>query len=200
MKKKTTPIVYKRNFFLVYILIFSVLFSASACHCDQEPEKQANNKVLALKFNGNSNEFLQGKEYKFFNETERFTLLHSKEVLENETISKIIYKETNALIFKATSTIYPTRGEIIIPEDFISADNFQRVTTDDFVSPQNGYSEMEEYDLAPTLFMELWSKVQNLEKVRDYLQSNPEQEIKIFLHKPFLDNDKEHHWIFFLKN
>jgi len=36
--------------------------------------------------------------------------------------------------------------------------------------------------------------------VREYLQSNPSQQVQVFLYKPTIDSSINNRWIFILKN
>ena len=82
-------------------MVLYLFFLTSACHCDDEPEKFADNKVLLLRFNTDAN-FTEGKEYKYFNETGKFTPVLSKQSTGNSNTVSISYKEINALLLKPT--------------------------------------------------------------------------------------------------
>jgi len=200
MTKTITSYLKKSKLYLMVVGFFSIFFLTSACHCDQEEDKIADNKVLVLKFNDNTNDFIEGKEYKSFNKTDEFTLNVTKESNANEVITNITYAQTNALVLKTSTVPLPGKGQILIPEDFSSADTFARVETNDYVAPKNGYKELESYILDESHFSDLWSKIQSLVKVREYLRSNPEQQIQIFFHQHSLEKNTEGNWIFILKN
>lgn len=200
MTKKITFYLKKSKLFLMMIGFFSIFLLTSACHWDQEEDKIADNKVLLLKFSDDTNDFIEGKEYKSFNKTDEFTLNVTKENHANEIITNVTYAQTNALLLKASTLPLPAKGQIIIPEDFSAADTFARVETDDFVLPKNGYKELESYILDESYFIDMWSKIQSLVKVREYLNSNPEQQIQIFFHQHSIENNTEGNWIFILKN
>lgn len=172
----------------------------SACHWDQDEDKIADNKVLILKFSDDTNDFIKAKEYKSFHKTDQFSLTVSKETNPNEIITNITYTETNALILKASTLLSPEKGKIIIPQDFSNADTFARVETNDFVSPKNGYKTLESYNLDESHFIEMWTKIQSLVKVREYLNSNPNQQIQVFFHQHSIENNTDGNWIFILKN
>ena len=87
----------------------------------------------------------------------------------------------------------------MIPQNFINATAFERVETNDFVTPQNGYKEVESYVLDESHFIDMWAKIQSLVKVREYLKSNPNQQIQVFFHQHSIENTAGN-WIFFLKN
>lgn len=200
MTKKITFYLKKSKLFLMMIGFFSIFLLTSACHWDQDEDKIADNKVLLLKFSDDTNDFIEGKEYKSFNKTDEFTLNVTKENHANGIITNVTYAQTNALLLKASTLPLPAKGQIIIPEDFSAADTFARVETDDFVLPKNGYKELESYILDESYFIDMWSKIQSLLKVREYLNSNPEQQIQIFFHQHSIENNTEGNWIFILKN
>lgn len=200
MIKRITLHLKKSKLFLILVGFLSIFLLTSACHWDQDEDKVADNKVLLLKFSDDTNDSVKVKEYKFFNNTDQFTLTVTKQNNTYEIITDVRYKETNALQLKVSTLLLPAKGKIMIPEDFSSADTFARVETNDFVLAKNGYKELESYTLAESHFIDLWSKVQSLAKVREYLRSNPEQQIQIFFHQHSIENNTEGNWIFILKN
>ena len=199
MTKKITFHLKKSKFYLMILGFFSIFFLTSACHWDQDEDKIADNKVLILKFSDDTNDFIEGKEYKSFNKTDKFTVTVSKETTPDEIITNVTYTETNALLLKALTLPLPEKGKIIIPQDFNNATAFERVETNDFVTPQNGYEEVESYILDESHFIDLWAKIQSLVKVREYLKSNPNQQIQVFFHQHSIENSQGN-WIFILKN
>lgn len=199
MTKKITFHLKKSKFYLMIVGFFSIFFLTSACHWDQDEDKVADNKVLILKFSHDTNDFIEGKEYKSFNKTDQFTVTVSKETTPDEIITNVTYTETNALLLKTSTLPLPEKGKIIIPQDFSNATAFERVETNDFVTPQNGYEEVESYILNESHFIDMWSKIQSLVKVREYFKSNPNQQIQVFFHQHSIENTQGN-WIFILKN
>lgn len=200
MTKTITSHLKKSKLHLMIVGFLSIFILTSACHWDQDEDKIADNKVLVLKFSDDTNDFIKGKEYKSFNKTDEFTLNVTKESNANKIITNITYAQANALVLKTSTVPLPAKGQIIIPEDFSAEHTFARVETNDFVAPKNGYKELESYILDESHFIDLWSKVQSLVKVREYLRSNPEQQIQIFFHQHSIENNTEGNWIFILKN
>ena len=198
---KTITFYFKQSkAFLLIVGFFLTFLLTSGCHFDQGEVKIATNKVLVLKFDEESKDFSWGREYLYYDHPETFTVTANKEMSAEGTVISIFYEEENALLLKATAKHAPLEGEILIPEDFKSSDHFERVTTNDFVTPANGYKEMSE-DLLPEVHFEnMWSKVQSLVKVREYLQSNPNQQVQVFLYKPTIESSNNNRWIFILKN
>ena len=63
-----------KKILLVSTSLFSILVLTSACYCEDDQKKSAENNVLLLKFNQNDGDFTAGKEYSYFNDTETFTI------------------------------------------------------------------------------------------------------------------------------
>jgi len=198
---KTITLYFKQSkAYLLIVGFISTFLLTSACHGDHGEVKIPTNKVLVLKFDEESKDFNWGREYLYYDHPETFTVTINKEMNADGTVTSIFYKEENALLLKATAKHAPLEGEILIPEDFKPADYFERVTTNDFVTPMNGYKELSE-DLLPEVHFEnMWSKVQSLKNVREYLQRNPSQQVQVFLYKPTIDSSINNRWIFVLKN
>lgn len=200
MIKKITFDLKQSKAYLLIVGFFLTFFLTSGCHSDQEEVKIPTNKVLVLKFDEQSKDFKQAREYLYYDHPKTFTVTVNKEIIAEETVLSIYYEEEHALLLKATTKPAPSEGKILIPEDFKPADHFERVTTNDFVVPVNGYREISE-DLLPEVhFDNMWSKVQSLVKVRKYIQSNPNQQVHVFLYKPTIESANNNRWIFILKN
>jgi len=200
IKKYVLPFTSNNKKLWLITGLFAVMFLTSACHCDEDEEKIPNNKVLLLKFDKETATFTEGREYKYYDHPETFTVSLSRYTNGSETITDIFYKERNALLLKTTSTPAPAKGNILIPEDFSPAGSFDKVATNDFVTPANGYKEISEDKLTATQFTALWSNVQSLVKVREYLKSNPDQQVQVFYYQPIADNVNNSSWFFILKN
>ncbi len=76
--------------------------------------------------------------------------------------------------------------------------DFDAVLTDDYVFPLNGFLNVfnpnnEEYD-----YQRVWSAVQSLVKVRQYLKENPTQEVKLFLYSPSVGVGDPLDWDWFI--
>ena len=200
MAKKITFYLRKSKLYLLIVGFFSTFLLTSACHFDQGEVKIPTNKVLVLKFDEESKDFSWGREYLYYDHPKTFTVTANKEINAEETVINVFYEEENALLLKATAKHALLEGDILIPEDFKPADHFEKVTTNDFVTPANGYKEISE-DLLPEVHFEsMLSKVQSLVKVREYLQTNPNQQVQVFLYKPTIKSSNNNRWIFILKN
>ena len=114
---------------------------------------------------------------------------------------KLIYQEANQVIFDG-SIIWMGKGYITIPQNILPANQFQRVLTNDIIFPRAGYENVfnpneTEYD-----YEQVWASVQGLVKVREYLKSNPNATIKLFLYTPSVGvgNPEDWDWIIFMKD
>lgn len=200
IKKYVLPFTSNNKILWLITGLCTVIFLTSACHWDQEEEKIPNNKVLLLKFDQETANFTEGREYKYYAHPETFTVSLSRHTNGSNTITNIFYKERNALLLKTSSSTVPEEGKILIPEDFNPAVSFERVSTSDYVTPANGYKEITEHKLTNMQFLALWSNVQSLAKVREYLKSNPKQQVQVFYFQPISDNTYKSKWFFILKN
>lgn len=113
----------------------------------------------------------------------------------------MIYQDINELLFDG-SIVWMGKGYIKYPRNFIPANRFEIVLTSDYVIPKNGFENVfnpnnTNYDYSP-----IWSSVQSLVKVREYLRSNPNSTAKLFLYTPNVGagNPEDWDWIIFLKN
>ena len=89
---------------------------------------------------------------------------------------------------------------MIFPQSLLDADQFQRVITDDYVLP-NGFENIFNQGNQAFDYERVWGVVQSLAKAREYLRSNPEQTVKMFLYTPSvgMGNPKDWYWIIYLK-
>lgn len=182
---------------LFFTGLASVFLLTSACHYDESEDMVASNKVLLLKLSYSEHTLQGGKEYKYFNTSDSFTL-----VAQEEKLVSLIYKELNAVLFKGVYPFASGTTQILLPEKFTSATDFERVLTQDVVVPSNGYRELAGTHMNDALFGSLWTHVQSLVKVREYLRENPGQQVQVYLHKPVTGSltPDNAHWLFFIKN
>jgi hypothetical protein len=84
----------------------------------------------------------------------------------------------------------------------IDSNQFQRVVTNDTIVPQNGFEYVSPITWTWTHddYLFVWNSVQTLVKVRESLQSNPQQTVKIFL---YTSGDQggysRDYWVIYLK-
>lgn len=187
---------------LFFTGLASVFFLTSACHCDESEDMVASNKVLLLKLSYGEHTLQGGKEYKYFNTSDTFTLVAKEVAAQEEKLVSLVYKELNAVLFKGVYSFASGTTQILLPEKFTPATDFERVLTQDVVTPSNGYRELAGTHMNDALFGSLWSRVQSLVKVREYLRENPGQQVQVYLHKPATGSltPDNTHWLFFIEN
>ncbi|MCK9163602.1 MAG: hypothetical protein M0O93_04565 [Bacteroidales bacterium] len=193
---KQINLIFKPIAILIVVCLSSLLFSS----CERN-EEYADSKLLMLKVDYLSNEFEGGTETVYSVPNHSFTITTQYNAPGDFGNIKLIYQEVNKTIFDG-SIIWMGRGEISIPQNILPADQFQHVLTNDIVFPSAGYENVfnpneTEYD-----YSQIWASVQGLVKVREYLESNPNATIKLFLYTPSvgMGNPEDWDWIIFIKN
>ena len=88
------------------------------------------------------------------------------------------------------------------PQNLLNANQFDTVMTTDYVTPSAGFVNVFNPDNTTYSYNEVWTSVQSLVKVRQYLYSNPNASVKLFLYTPSvgIGNPAEWDWIIFMKN
>ena len=153
-------------------------------------------KVLMLNVDYTTNKFMGGKELEFSQNSETFTITIEYKSPSDFGYLKLYYEEIDELIFFGTIT-WMGLGKMIFPQDLLGANQFKVVNTKDNLFPKNGFENIfpNEFDI------KAWYAVQNLVKTREYLYSNPEQTVKVFLYTPSvgMGNPKDWYWVIYLK-
>jgi hypothetical protein len=156
-------------------------------------------KVLMLTVDYMTNTFMGGKEFVFSNNSDTFTITH--EYREGLVFGyfKLFYKEIDEQLFYGT-VIRMGTGQMIFPKDLLVPNQFQTKNTNDTILPQNGFETVFNY-YGHTKYVDVWNVVQHLVKVREYLQSNSNQKVKISLYTPDIGgvNYNIAYWIIYLK-
>lgn len=183
------------------VLISIVALSLNLFSSCQVIEDNATSKLLMLKVDYLTNNFEGGKETIFSRHTPTFTITTQYTPPGDFGNIRLIYQELNEIIFDG-SIIWMGTGRINIPQNILPANNFSYVLTADYVYPIGGIENVfdpnnQEYD-----YSQIWSQVQGLVKVREYLNSNPNASVKIFLYTPSVGvgNPEDWDWIIFIKN
>ena len=189
-----------KKILLVSTSLFSILVLTSACYCEDDQKKSAENNVLLLKFDQNNGDFTAGKEYSYFNDTETFTINLHQEELSDRTISTLHYAEMNALLFKAETRNEDVSGTINIPEDFKDRASFEHTDSNDLISAES-YKVLTGEELDARDFEEMRLQIQSLSKVREYMKANPNQQVNILSYQPTAGkNPNNSQWLFVIKN
>ena len=163
-----------------------------------EHEEPVYNKILMLIVDEQTNTFIGGKEMVFSQIEDSFTITYEYVSPGDFGYLKLFYKEIDELLFHGT-IFWMGTGEIIFPSDLLPPDQFDRVTTDDYVSP-NGFGNIFDPDQTYD-YGTVWNAVQSLVKAREYLYSNPHQKVKICGYSPTsgMFPPVDRYWIVYLK-
>ncbi|MDR2009665.1 MAG: hypothetical protein LBQ22_04210 [Bacteroidales bacterium] len=158
------------------------------------------NDVLMLVVDYTSNRFEGGKILNFSKPSETFTITNEYAPPGDFGSLKLYYSEINELLFYGT-IVWMGCGNIIYPENILSRDDFQIAITNDYVYPANGFENV--FNSQPEItynYDEVWSAVQPVVKAREYLSSNPEQIVKMFLYTPSVGcgDPNDWKWIVFM--
>jgi hypothetical protein len=173
-----------------------------ACSEDDAAEGQAENgaEILLLKVDYTTNLFEGGQRLSFAQSPETFTV--STEYKEPGDFGwvKVYFSEIGELLFYG-GIVWNGRGEIIYPDTWRDAADFERVPERNYVTPLNGFENIfnprgDNYEYEFTM----WSAVQSLREVRNLLEANPQQAVKLFLYTPSVGvgNPADWKWIILL--
>lgn len=190
----------KKNFIII-LLAFGALVSCSKEETTTTPIEDNTNKVLVLKVDYNSHVFEGGKELVFSATSPTMTI--SNEFIQPADFGslKLIYSELDETIFDGT-IVWNGLGQMNFPTNLLDESQFEHVVTADYVLPAAGFENVFNLDNTPYDYESVWIAVQGLVKVRQYLQSNPNATVKMFLYTPSvgIGNPEEWDWIVILKN
>ena len=180
------------------IVLTALLLSCSKAGLQ---EGKTANKVLMLKVDYTTNKFEGGKEFTFTKPASTFTITNQYHAPADFGSIKLTYQELNETLFDGT-IIWMGLGKMNFPTDLLPPDKFDAVITDDFVSPANGFQNVFNPDDETYDYTRVWMSVQYLVKARDYLKTNPNQTVKIFLYTPSVGvgNPADWYWIIYMKN
>lgn len=86
------------------------------------------------------------------------------------------------------------------PQNLLDAIQFQRIIACVYVVPKNGFENIFPIEMEPD-YEYVWGAVQTVAKAHEYLYSNPEQVVKMFLYTPSVGcgNPEDWYWVIFLK-
>ena len=187
------------------ILTFTaIVLTLISCSKDNDetiiPTTNPNN-VLVLKVDYNTNQFEGGKELSFTNTTTNMTVTNQYVSPSDFGSIKLKYQELNETLFDGT-IVWNGLGQINYPQNLLDANQFDRVMTADYVTPISGFENVFNPNNSTYNYNTIWTSVQSLVKVRQYLISNPNATVKIFLYTPSvgIGNPAEWDWIIIMKN
>jgi hypothetical protein len=156
-------------------------------------------EVLLLKVDYTTNRFEGGQKLQFAPSPGTFTVRTELKDASDYGWIKVYFAEIDELLFYG-DIIWLGCGDIIYPATWLNADEFERVAQRDYITPSNGFENIfdpfgEDYDYTPA-----WSAIQSLLEVRQILETNPLQQVKLFLYTPSvgMGNPADWKWIIFL--
>lgn len=186
------------SLFTIPLILLIIILSFFSC---KNVEDSGLSEVLVLKVDYLTNQFEGGTELTFTKSSPNFNIQPIYISPGDFGNISMIYQDINELLFDG-SIVWMGKGYIKYPRNFIPANRFEIVLTSDYVIPKNGFENVfnpnnTNYDYSP-----IWSSVQSLVKVREYLRSNPNSTAKLFLYTPSVGvgNPEDWDWIIFLKN
>jgi hypothetical protein len=186
---------------LTFVAIITTLISCSNNNDETTNQITSPNNVLVLKVDYNTNQFEGGKELSFTTTTSNMTV--TNQYVSAGDFGSIIlkYQELNETLFDGT-IVWNGLGQINYPQNLLNANQFDSVMTADFVTPIAGFENVFNPNGSTYDYNTIWTSVQSLVKVRQYLNSNPNATVKIFLYTPSIGvgNPAEWDWFIFIKN
>ena len=174
------------------------MLAAVSCG-EREQEAHAASEVLLLTVDYTTHTFKGGKELGFSEKSSTFTISYEYAPPGDFGHIKLFYEEISELLFFGTIH-WMGCGKMQFPQNLLDAKKFKAVGTKDLVVPVNGFENIfPQFTITPE-YEQIWGKVQNLVKVRDYLRTNPEQVVRMFLYTPSvgMGNPEDWYWIIFL--
>ncbi|TAF64004.1 MAG: hypothetical protein EAZ55_12345 [Cytophagales bacterium] len=182
------------------IILVVVLFTFFSC--SKSDELSIRNKVLVLKVDHTTHTFRGGDELIFLNKTSTFTIVSEYRPPGDFGYIRLKYQELDAPLFDG-DIIWAGTGKIKYPQGSMTADQFSRVTTNDTIYPNAGFENILGVSNKNREYEAVWLSIQNLTKVREYLKTNPNATVKLFLYTPsvgVIGDVNKSQWIIFLKN
>lgn len=197
---------HKVSYYIKSKTLTFLIFTLALMSCSKENKLQtsptiSSNNVLILKVDYNTNQFEGGKELTFADTSSTMSITNQYVAAGDFGSIKLKYHELNRLLFDGT-LVWAGLGQVNYPQNLISANQFDRVMTTDYVTPVAGFENVFNPNNVIYNYSSIWASVQGLVKVRQYLNSNPNATVKIFLYTPSLGlgNPAEWDWFIFMKN
>ncbi|MGF1924234.1 MAG: hypothetical protein ACQUHE_08640 [Bacteroidia bacterium] len=186
---------------LLFLSLFMFLFSCTKTETDEHfnPSSTAN-KLLLLKIDYLTNKFEGGKELTFQSSTPTFSIETIYQIPGDFGNIKFVYKELHQPLFDG-SIVWAGKGEMKFPTNWIAPKHFESADTFDVIYP-NRFENIFNPNNQTYDYTKLWLKVQQYQKVRAYIMSNPNASVKLFLYTPSVGvgNPADWDWIMMLKN
>jgi len=184
----------------IYAFVLLVVLCTS-CTKEESENINGNNKVLLLKVDYLTNTFEGGKEFTFEKETPSFTIVNEYRPPSDFGKIKLTYKELNETLFDG-SIIWHVKGRMDFPKNLADPTQFDEVSFKNVVYPTAGFENIFNVSNQIPDHSAAWLAIQSLSKVRDYLQSNPTEKVKLFLYTPSVGvgNPADWDWIILIKH
>jgi len=182
-----------KNLYLIAIVLLILL------GCTKDDELINSNRIVLLKVDYMTEVFEGGKEIILSNNSPDTDTLPINVIyyppgdFGNITL---YYQPTNEMIFDG-SIIWMGTGHINFPEEFDSAESFSKLETE-IEQPEISEFQIIFYELnyQPIDYTEIWSAINKLEIVSDYLKSN--KKIGLFLYTPSVGVGDPNEWDWFV--
>ena len=190
----------KKLLFILFIFV-SLFSSCSEENTPIEATSNEPNKVLLLKVDYLTNTFQGGKETTYSENSNAFTISHQIVAPVDFGNIKLKYDEINQIIFDG-NIVWMGLGQILYPQNMLTANQFQTVLTADVVFPSTSFNHILPQSNLSNNYNQVWMAVQNLVKVRQYLTSNPNGVVHLYLYTPSVGvgNPADWKWIILMKN
>ncbi len=190
----------KKYVFLLFIFL-SLFTSCNEDSVSNSEDNCTTNKVLLLKVDYLTHTFEGGKETEFPENSSAFTITSQYITPSDFGNIKLKYDEIDEIVFDG-DIVWMGLGQINYPQNLLLANQFEVVLTADVVFPTTDFLHIlpepnQVYD-----YNQVWMAVQNLVKVRQYLISNPNGVVKLYLYTPSvgIGNPADWKWIVLMKN
>lgn len=189
-----------KKYILILASLFSIFISCTKGNDETVARTTNANNVLVLKVDYNTNRFEGGKEMTFSNTSTNMTITNQYVAPGDFGSIKLKYQELNEILFDGT-IVWAGLGQVNFPQNLLDSNQFDRVMTADYVTPIAGFENVFNPDNTTYNYNPIWMSVQSLAKVRQYLYSNPNATVKIFLYTPSvgMGNPAEWDWYIFMK-
>lgn len=185
---------------LSLLLVATLSFFACSKKNPNTIVNPSTNKVLMIKIDYLTNTFEGGQELSFAQSSNGFNVSVIDTPATDFGSVKIMYDDVNAPLFHGTIH-WMGLGERSYPQSLLAPSAFSNVLTNDYITPINGFQNVYPGYMPNTDHMAAWARAQGIVETRAYLNSNPNQVVKVFLYTPSVGvgDPADWDWYFFLK-
>ena len=190
-----------RNLILLFIFTITLI----SCNNDySQIDKNITNSVVLLKVDFLTSTFEGGKEI-LFPGANTFTITHTYHPPGDFGSVQLYYQELNQLLFDG-DIIWMGLGDVSYPSTIDLPETFTTVNSNLPLPNLNQFKKVmyDEFAYYPDTidYSSIWNSISNLEIVNNYLNSNPNGKINLFLYTPSvgIGNPADWDWYIILKN